>query len=156
MGYIRIPFLSTSEQGRPLQEALDLAASQAGISQHTAAMMMTYFFEGIANEVTKGHIVRIPGFGVFAPVLDERKQYLARRGGPKCLPRFSAAKGFRMQVMLTAPASRAGKVALATHRSNHRCSQNRYTTSRVFASMKAMRDQISLQLCVDRPRTKKP
>lgn len=147
MGYIRIPFLSRSEQGRPLQDALEFAASQSGVSQYTTAIAMTYLLEGIVDQVSKGHIVRIPGFGVFAPCLDERRQYSARRGGQKCFPKFSASKGFRMQVMLSAPANRAGKRALAAHRSNHRCSEDRYTRSRVFVSMNAMRKLISAQLC---------
>ena len=152
MGYIRIPFLSTSEQGRPLRDALEVAASGAGISQHTAAMAMTHLFESIAEQVSDGRIVRIPGFGVFAPCLDERKQYLARRGGAKCFPKFSASKGFRAQVMLSAPEDSAGKKALTVHRSNHRCNEEDLTSARVFKSMEAMRAHISAQLCMSRER----
>ncbi len=144
--YIRLPFLAKAEQSLPLQRAIDLAATKVGLSQYSMAIAMSYFFEKLADEVARGRVVRVPGFGVFAPVLDERPQYLARRGGPRCVPRFSAAKGFRQEVMLSAPPSRAGKIALKAHSSNHRVSGQRYTSARVFTSMHAVRDQISAQL----------
>lgn len=143
---IRVPFLAKAEQSLPLQRALDLAATKVGLSQYSMAIAMSYFFEQLADEVARGRVVRVPGFGVFAPVLDERPQYMVRRGGPRCVPRFSAAKGFRQEVMLTAPPSRAGKTALKAHSSNHRVSDQRYTSARVFTSMRAIRDQIAAQL----------
>lgn len=146
MCIIRIPALSKAEQGRPLQNALDFTAARTGISTFSVALAMSYLFEGIAEEVSRGRVCRIPGFGVFAPCLDERPQYLARRGGPKCIPKFSAARGFRQQVMLSAPPNRTGKKALSVHRSNHRVSETRYSPSRVFTAMHAMRKQISAQL----------
>jgi len=151
MSLIKVPFLAKSEQGLPLQRALDFAASKIGVSPYTMAMAATYFFEQLADEVARGRVVRVPGFGVFAPCLDERPQYLARRGGPRCVPRFSPARGFRMEVMLSAPPSRAGKTALKAHSSNHRVSDQRYTSARVFTAMHAIRDQISAQLgrCLD-------
>lgn len=146
MSCIHIPFLSKSEQGRPLQAALDYTASHTGLSTFTVALAMSHFLESIADEVARGRTVRIPGFGIFAPVLDERRQYLARRGGPKCLPKFSAAKGFRSQVMWSAPPTRSGKDALRAHRSNHRVSEERYTSARVFTSMQVFRDQVAAQM----------
>lgn len=146
MGYISIPFLAKSEQGLPLQRAVDLAATKLGLSEYSMAIAMTYFFEQIADEVARGHVVRIPGFGIFAPSLDERPQYLARRGGPRCVPRFSPSKGWQQEVMLRAPASRSGKAALKVHRSNHRVTEGRFGSERIFTAMHAIRDQISAQL----------
>lgn len=146
MSYIKVPFLAKSEQGLPLQRALDLAASKVGLSPYSMAIAMSHFLEQLADEVARGRVVRVPGFGTFAPCLDERRQYLARRGGPRCVPKFSASKGFRIEVMLRAPLSREGKVALKAHSSNHRVSEQRYTSARVFTAMHAVRDQISAQL----------
>jgi len=151
MSYIRVPFLAKAEQSLPLQRALDFAATRVGLSQYSMALAMTFLFEQIADEVSRGEIVRIPGFGIFAPSLDERPQYLARRGGRRCIPRFSPSKGWQHEVMLRAPPSRAGKAALRVHRSNHRVTEGRAGRERVFTAMHAIRDQISAQLgrCLD-------
>jgi hypothetical protein len=151
MTYIRIPFLARSEQGLPLQRALDLAANKIGVSPFTMAIAASHLFEQLAEEVARGRVFRVPGFGVFAPCLDERRQYLARRGGPRCVPKFSAAKGFRQEVMLRAPPSRAGKMALKVHRSNQRFTGDCIGPERIFTAARALRDQISTQLgrCID-------
>lgn len=144
--YIRVPFLAKAEQSLPLQRAIDLAATKVGLSQYSMAIAMTFLLEQIADEVARGHVVRIPGFGMFAPSLDERPQYLARRGGPRCVPRFSPSKGWQQEVMLRAPPSRMGKAALKVHRSNHRVTEGRFGSERIFTAMHAIRDQISAQL----------
>lgn len=151
MTYIRIPFLARSEQALPLQRALELAANKIGVSQFTMAIAASHMFEQLAEEVARGRVVRVPGFGVFAPCLDERRQYLARRGGPKCVPKFSASKSFRTDVMLRAPPSREGKAALKVHRSNHRVTGDSIGRERIFTAARAARDQISAQLgrCID-------
>ena len=69
--------------------------------------------------------------------------------GPVCIPKFSPARGFRAQVMLSAPANDAGKRDLEAHRRNHSVSVRRYSSRRVFTSMKQFRDDITRQLGED-------
>lgn len=145
----RIPFLSDRDQAQPLKDIIDFAADRTGLDDYRVSKVLSYLLEGIADQVSLGRTVRLPGFGVFAPYLDDRPAYRARRVGPVCIPKFSPARGFRAQVMLSAPANDAGKRDLETHRRNHSVSERRYSSRRVFMSMKQFRDDIARQLGED-------
>ena len=145
----RIPFLSDHEQARPLRDIIDFTAERTGLDDYRISKVLSYLLEGVADQVSLGKTVRLPGFGVFAPYLDERSAYQARRVGPVCIPKFSPARGFRAQVMLSAPANDAGKRDLEAHRRNHSVSVRRYSSRRVFTSMKQFRDDITRQLGED-------
>jgi len=145
----RIPYLSSREQAQPLNDVIDFAARRSGLDDYRVTRVLTFLLEGIADQVSLGRTVRLPGFGVFAAFLDERRQYRGHRSGPVCHPKFSASKGFRAQVMSTAPCSRTGKSELATHRRNHSVSPHRYSTRRVFTSMGFIREEIARQLGVE-------
>lgn len=143
---LRIPYLSSREQAQPLNNVIDYAARRSGLDDYKVTRVLTFLLEGITDEVSLGRTVRFPGFGVFCAVLDERRQYKNHRTGPVCHPKFSASKGFRAQVMTTAPCSRRGKNDLATHRRNHSVSLHRYSSRRVFTSMAFIREEIARQL----------
>lgn len=145
----RIPFLSKHEQAQPLKDAIDFAADQTGLDTHKVALTLSYLLEGIADQLALGRTVRLPGFGVFAPYLDDRPQYRSRRTGPVCAPKFSPARGFRAQVMMSAPANQSGKRDIENHRRNHAVNQQSYTAKRVFLSMQHFRDDIARQLGED-------
>jgi len=142
----QIPFLSDRAQAQPLKDILDFAANETGLDTHRVSLVLSYLLEGIADQLCLGKTVRLPGFGMFAPYLDDRPQYRSRRVGPVCAPKFSPARGFRAQVMTSAPANEAGKRELESHRRNHAVSHNSYTTKRVFLSAKHFRDDIARQL----------
>ena len=142
----RIPYLSNSEQAQPLKDVIDFTAESTGLDTRKVAVVLSYLLEGIATQVGVGRTVRLPGFGLFAADLDERRQYLKHRAGPVCHPKFSAAKGFRAQVMTSAPMSRIGKKDLSNHRRTHSTSPYRYTTRRVWKSMEDFRNDIARQL----------
>ncbi len=142
----QLPFLSDRAQAQPLKDILDFAAEETGLDTYRVSRVFAFVLEGIADQLSLGRTVRFPGFGIFAPYLDDRPQYRARRPGPVCIPKFSPAKGFRAQIMLSAPANHAGKEALENHRRNHSVSENRYTSQRVFCSMAYFRREISRQL----------
>lgn len=142
----QIPFLSDRAQALPLQDIIDFIALETGIDTYRASRMVSFFLEGIADQLSMGKTVRLPGFGIFAPFLDDRPQYCTRRPGPVCLPKFSAAKGFRAQVMTSAPANQAGKRDLENHRRSHSVSEENYSARRVFQSMAYFRRDIARQL----------
>ena len=142
----RIPFLSNRSQAQPLRDIIDFVANETGLDDYRVSRVMSFFLEGVADELSMGKTVRLPGFGVFAPYLDDRPQYRSRRPGPVCTPKFSAAKGFRAQVMTSAPANQAGKRDLENHRRSHSVSEENYSARRVFQSMAYFRRDIARQL----------
>lgn len=142
----QIPFLSSRAQAQPLKDIIDFAANETGLDTYRVSRVLTFCLEGIADQLSLGRTVRFPGFGVFAPYLDDRPQYRSRRPGPVCIPKFSAAKGFRAQVMTSAPANDAGKRDLENHRRSHSVSEAHYSSRRVFSSMAFFRQDIARQL----------
>ena len=82
---VRIPFMPKSSQARPLQDAIHDTAQAMGASDHFTANMMSYFLENVAAQVSKGTVVRIPGFGIFTAY-----GYTPRKPGLDhyCLPSF--------------------------------------------------------------------
>lgn len=138
-----IPFYSKSENSAPFQRALSLAASRSGVSPHTAAYVLTHLFEQIALEVSKGRVVRIPGFGCFGPWLDERKFVVAKNGAPVVRPAFAASRGFQQEVRHTCPPNRAGKKSLTRYRRSHSPGGHAERSARtVLSAMLAWRRQI--------------
>lgn len=145
----RIPFLSDRAQAQPLKDVIDFAADRTSTDTRRVVLVLSYLLEGVADQLCSGKTVRIPGFGVFAPYLDDRSQYRARRPGPVCIPKFSPARGFRAQVMTSAPASHAGKRDLENYRRSHSVSEQHYSATRVFKTMQRIRDDIARQLGED-------
>ena len=142
----QLPFFSKRAHAQPLKDIVDFAANETGLDTYQVCRVMSFFLEGIADQLSLGRTVRFPGFGVFAPYLDDRPQYRSRRPGPVCIPKFSAAKGFRAQVMTSAPANDAGKRDLENHRRSHSVSEKHYSTRRVFRTMAYFRQEIARQL----------
>ncbi|MFN3242966.1 MAG: HU family DNA-binding protein [Planctomycetota bacterium] len=143
---MRIPFLSRTEDGKPLQDAIDFAAERTACDSVAVAQVMSLFFEAIADEVSRGKVVRIPGFGIFAPVaVSERDRRMSRDLTPRCKPAFSPSRGFRQQVRYGAPPNASGAERLKRFDKNHSSTKGR-GAPRVWAAMEAMRDQIDAQL----------
>ena len=151
MAYVSIPFLSSSEQAEPLRRCIEAAASKTAVTQYTATIVMSHFLEQLAAEVAKGRVVRVPGFGTFAPWLIENPASVARWGGGRSKPVFSPSRGFREEVHLAAPHNPDAKRAINRHRRNHALgSGGDRSRDRVFTAMEAMRQNISAQMAVGR------
>jgi nucleoid DNA-binding protein len=141
---VRIPFLSKSSDRESLARCLDLAAERSGVGADGVVRVMTLFLEAIADELTKGRAVRIPGFGVFVPTpVPERHLRMSRDKTPRCKPSFSPSRGLRAQVALGAGPNPENVRILKRHRSNH---ANSTGTRRVFSAMQALRQQVAAQL----------
>jgi nucleoid DNA-binding protein len=135
MPIVRIPSLTRSEQALPLQRCLEQASRETGVSQHTVALVMSHFLERLADEVSLGRVVRIPGFGMFAP-----KYY---PGSESIAPKFSASRGFRVQVSETAPHTMEGARALENHA---RLRSSASKQQRVYTAQAFFRDRIKKQI----------
>ena len=150
MCIVRIPFLSRSEDGQALQRCIDHAAERSALDSVAVAQVMSLFLEAIADEVSRGKIVRLPGFGMFAPeAIPERHRKMSRDPTPRCKPVFVPSRGFRAQVGAGALTSSTRELRLKRYRKNHSSAQGR-GAPRVFMAMEAMRQQIDAQLAQSR------
>lgn len=144
---MKLPFFAKSTDAQPLVRVIEAVAARHGCSTYEVALMMTTFFESVADEVCHGRVVTLPGFGKFGAALIERKSDLARDPTPRCKPAFSPSNGFIQQVRTCAPATPAAKRKLDRHRRrNHPSSRPGRSASRVFASAAAARASITAQL----------
>ena len=111
---VRIPYLH-GQEAEPLQEAIGVAADASGVHPALVAVIVSHVLEEIAEEVSRGTVVRIPGFGMFAT-----KTYPpAYNGLGRAIPAFSASRGFRNLTNLQSSRSSANDKALRSHRANH-------------------------------------
>jgi len=147
MSNMKLPYFAKSSDAQPLMRVIQSVAARHGCSTYEVGIMMTSFFEFLADEVCQGKAVTVPGFGKFAAVLIERKCDLARDSTPRCKPDFSPSVGFIQQVRACAPPTATSKRKLDRHRRrNHPSSRPGKTASRVFASSAAAREAIEAQL----------
>lgn len=141
---VRIPFLGKAADRESLRMCLDLAAERSGVGADGVVQVMSLFFEAIADELTKGRCVRIPGFGMFVPApIPERHRRASRDLTPRCKPVFSPSRGLRAQVALGVGPKPENLRMLKRHRSNH---SNATGSQRVFSAMAALRQQVAAQL----------
>ena len=73
-------------QRQPIHACIRRAAHESGISEYQVGIVMSWFLQELADQVSHGKIVRIPGFGNYGPVTKTPK------GGadlsPYCYPGF--------------------------------------------------------------------
>lgn len=144
MCMIRIPFLSRTADGQPLQRCIDKAASRSGMGADAVVQVMSLFLEAIADELAKGRAVRIPGWGIYVPApIPDRHRRMSRNPSARCKPVFSASRGLRAQVAMGLGPRPENARILKRHRSNH---ANSTGTQRVFTAMQALRQQVAAQL----------
>jgi hypothetical protein len=139
--YVRVPFLSKAEHARPLQRVIAYGADKLGMSHYLAVKLATYLFEGVADEVSLGGVVRVPGFGVWGPWLWDGTD-----GRRAVYPRFVAARPFRLHVRCTAePGQARNDVLRAFQRSHHPSSRPDKAGSRTWGVMRSWRDDVDRQ-----------
>jgi nucleoid DNA-binding protein len=111
-----IPFMGKSERGAPLAACIKRAAKMMHVSEYHAACLMSFFFEEVVEQTCRCRVVRVPGFGIFAP-----KSWYPRKPDvpPRAYPAFSAAIGYRVQMAAQCPVSNSrGLLAIERHRKN--------------------------------------
>ena len=140
--YVRIPFLPKAEHAKPLKKVIGYVAEKMRVSPYLVAEVMTYFLEGIADQVSLGYVVRLPGFGIFGPWLWESK----KDGKQSVYPRFVAARPFRLQVRSICDLPKAKNDVLArSQRSHHPSSRRDKPLSQTWKAMDAFRRQLRQQ-----------
>ena len=116
---MRIPADGKSESYRPLNACVVRAANGTGISQQTAALVMSYFFEEMVEQMTKGRIVRIPGFGAFGPKIDASRRAKRANGRPVPRPSWSPSYGVYTQILHCCPTDTISSGQMRKHQQNH-------------------------------------
>lgn len=151
---IRIPHATRQEEVQALKNAIERACVDSGVDEYTATMWLTRFLEAAADELTKGRVLSIPGFGLFVPyVLPPSRRGSATPVPPLCTVRFSAARPLRNQVRYGTPNEANNGRYIKHCRNHHPSSDPKKENQRVFTAMKGMRDRISAQLSHARART---
>lgn len=135
---VRIPYNGTAKQKQPLHDALVDAAEAAGVTPLQVAVITNHFLEQVGEQVIKGRIVRIPGFGIFGAMT--RFRYVR---GPKagdrrvCYPAFYGSNALKTEVrMRVRPALRPETDAMRQLHNN-----NRVTSRTLPESMLDVRKQ---------------
>lgn len=136
---MNIPFLPDARSADPLRRIVQSTAAQTGLSPHHVAVLASRFWEAVADEVSKGRAVTLPGFGAIFPVTRMACARGTKTKKTTTVVRFSAARGFREQVRFGAPPSDAGRRSYRKHMQNHalggpdsRCSERTFTATRAF------------------------
>jgi len=88
---MNIPYAAKSKRAAPVMACVAKAAREMECSEPRIAHTMNVLFEEIANQMSLGRLVRIPGFGLFG----QRPSKVARRKGKTYYAAFSAARGWR-------------------------------------------------------------
>lgn len=137
---IRIPFASTSESAEPLRQCLEQTAERSGLEVYQAALIISHFWDAVADQVCRGRAVSIPGFGRFgALVWTPRKAGLS----PHCYPAFSASRAYRALVAFAcSPESGCVRSMMRHRRHHHLSSRPDRRRARTFTALKAFRDRI--------------
>lgn len=134
---IRIPSLHR-ESAKPLKRCIELAANRTGHSEEQVVAVMTLFLEALADEVTKGRAVSIPGFGMFVQSGVQRFQKVRYR------PNFIPSKPFRDQVTFgTRPLPEVRKAANGYSRNHARGGDS---GARTFAVLERIRKAVTSQV----------
>lgn len=141
---IQIPFGGTAASTEPLRRCIKRAASDMGVSEFHAAMLMSHFCEQVCCEVAMNRLVSVPGFGVFGP-----KVWTPRHDPDEpgyCYPAFSAAVPFRNMVRAMCPPSGAALDAIDRRRRHSHPSSRRDRTARnPCSAQRAFRERIRAQ-----------
>ena len=114
MSLVNLPFMARSQDSEALKTCIRKTAAEYGLSQYTALLIVESLFENIANQVTGGEVVRIGGFGIFAPGLRTPRSP-NEPSEPYAVPRFSPAKGFRNMLRACCPPERVRNRELRRH-----------------------------------------
>ncbi len=139
---LRIPFATKREDVQTLKDAICHAADQTGTSEWKVAIIISHFFESVADKVSAGNVVTMPGFGLFSAYLYEREGQPSR-----VQPRFIAARPFRNQVNVCCPHWLAKNHKIESYRkSHHPSSRPDKSHSTTFGAMRAFRQQLEAQV----------
>jgi nucleoid DNA-binding protein len=103
---VRIPYLNKEEDHAPICEAVVRAAERAGIQPALMAIYMSQFLEQVGEQMIRGRVVRIPGFGAFGPKTRFRRVPSKFTGDLPCAyPAFVPSAAIKREMRLRVPAA---------------------------------------------------
>lgn len=105
----------TRHDAEGLATVIEDSARAAGIGDHEMLRISTHLFEALADHISRGRIIAIPGFGKFAAVYI--KHFRCRAGVMRA--RFSPSAPLMNLVRICCPMSTRGNKVLKTHEKNH-------------------------------------
>jgi nucleoid DNA-binding protein len=145
---LKVPWMGS--KGDPLRRVLSNAADRACMLEYDAAILFSFIVEELAEEVSAGRSVRIPGFGMFSA----HAKCIGR--GPRkgtwiSRPRFFPARGFDHQVQEMCPIDSLRKQGNDYYVRNHWTGpitddDRKYAKARTRKAQRAWRAQIESQL----------
>lgn len=135
---IRLPYLH-KHRATSLKTCIEKSAIESGFSAAEVVHVMTHFLTALADEVSKGRAVAIPGFGMFV-----QKRYPRRAHRRYFRPVFLPAKAFKQQAQLgTPPVEVESRAALEYQRNNSRVGDK---GERPFAILEKFREFVAQQV----------
>lgn len=136
---VRVPQRPESDPARALDEAIRAAAQALGISPGMSAMIASHLFEQIALQLSRGRMVRITGFGMFAT------RWFRPGHLPYgiAVPTFIPARGLRQEVRSCVMTSQVRDDQIRRYRKRHRVgSIPRRSSQRTWTAQGEERRQI--------------
>ncbi len=133
---IRIPY-SKRRDAKPLKTCVERTAVEFAMSEQQVAFIMSKFLECVADEVTAGRAVVVPGFGMFT-----QNRY-KRDGVWHWRPAFYPSRAYRDQIKFGTPPDQDGKRQRNLFvRNQSRKDQGK----RTFMVLRRFREKIAAQL----------
>jgi hypothetical protein len=136
-GSVKIPYYSRAAMYAPLARCIKQTGDECNVGPYAVAKIMSFFFQFIADEVSWGNLVRIPGYGVFG------SWWYDGRGRPPCAqPRFVPARPFRMQTAFINEKEKAilNRESLLTFRRSHHITSKNTWGGHVGGTMERVRE----------------
>ncbi len=147
---VRLPMLPNGHDAEILKRCYKFAGDETAMQMEMVALVVSAFLERLTIEVSKGHVVRIPGFGIFVARPRRARYWRAgNQGRPVQVPEFSPSAGFRQMVRYCAPGNTEGELAIEQHlRNNSHRKSSADVAARATKTQQHFREQIRKQLDV--------
>lgn len=134
---IRIPSLHR-KTAESIKRCIEMAANRSGHSEEQVVQVVTLFLESVADEVTKGRAVSVPGFGMFV------QSAVSKLGRVWFRPNFIPSKPFRDQIRFATRPDEAVKLQARRYSRNH--ARGGDSGRRAFAVLQRIRDAVTSQV----------
>lgn len=147
---IHVPFLNNQDEAHPLRACVARAVRELGVDDFLVARIMTYFLEELTVQVSKGRVVRIPGFGNFGARLSKPKTRHSdptrtEKTLPTPYPTFSPSKAFRNEVAMNCPLDPVVDRTMRAHQRRNNLGQPGRETAMPFTALKRWREILAAQ-----------
>lgn len=128
--------------GKPYRRVAKFAAQRMGVTPEHVSMLLTHVWEGIANEMSRGHSVDVRGFGqFFVNVYGPKKKTLPLRVAPRWVPSVSLRSEIAAHCSIGMVKDKGGKRQRNYEKNNH-ISKDSNGVMRSFKNLEQQRVKI--------------